>query len=149
MPVGQLSFTEGLTRIFSQPDLEGIQDILLGAVHAADGEAQADEGKKVVRDVIAIIQRKYGKHIGLEYVAEKVFLSPTYLSFLFKRETGGNLLQYLTQYRLAKAAELLSETNMRVTDICENVGYARLSYFCMIFKNNYGVTPAVYREGKR
>ena len=86
------------------------------------------------------------KDIGLEYIAEKVYLTPSYLSYLFKKQTGKSFVKYLTVFRLKKAKKLLVDTNMRIVDICEQVGYSKLSYFCAIFKNNYGETPARYRE---
>ena len=149
----QAAFSNGMGKIFTEPNLIEIKNYLIDVVNSVQivsqdsGEFETvDDGKRVIRDVIAIVEAEYGQNIGLDYVAEKVFLSPTYLSYLFKRETGQSFLKFLTQYRLSKSAYLLTNTYMKVTDICKNVGYTKLSYFCMIFKNNYGVTPLVYRE---
>ena len=105
-----------------------------------------ETGKTVIRKVMGIIESEYMSDISLEYIAEKVYLSPSYLSYLFKKETDHSFIKFLTLYRLKKAKELLDHSNMRIIDIGECVGYSNLSYFCMLFKNNYGMTPAKYRE---
>lgn len=105
-----------------------------------------NKNKKVIKEIIGIIEENYMMDISLEWVADKVFLSPGYLSYLFKREVGQSLVKYITSYRLEKARHLLQNTNMKIVDICEKVGYNNVSYFCLIFKNYYGLSPAKFRE---
>ena len=86
--------------------------------------------------------------IGLEEIAEKVCLTASYVSFIFKKETGYNLVKYLTDYRMKKAKELLEESNWKIVDIGKACGYTNQPYFNKLFKNYYGVTPKQYREQK-
>ncbi|WP_165972158.1 response regulator [Paenibacillus piri] len=106
-----------------------------------------EPSRKVIAEVLKIIHRDYWQDIGLESLADKACLSPSYLSHLFKKETGASLIKYITCYRLEKAGELLRGTNMKIADISAEVGYSSFAYFCSIFKNYYGTTPAKYREG--
>lgn len=84
--------------------------------------------------------------LSLDVLAEKVFLTPHYLSSIFSQEKGIGLNKYIKKVRMDKAEQLLTTTNMKIGDICEAVGYTNLSYFCKTFRNEYGVTPEKYRE---
>lgn len=103
--------------------------------------------RKLIRTVLSIIKDEYQRDIGLEYIAQKVYLTPSYLSMLFKKEMNIGLVRYINEYRLEQARGLLQSTNMRVVDISGSVGYESLAYFYSIFKKKYGKTPAEYREG--
>lgn len=146
------NFQSSLEKIFSKDNLEELRDLIINTIIdlGIDKQKNSDEEcKRVINMVIRIIEEEYSNNVGLEYVADKVHLTPTYLSYLFKRETGHSFLKYLTQYRLEKAVELIQGTNMKIVNICNKVGYTKLSYFCMLFKNNFGVTPSRYREERR
>jgi two-component system response regulator YesN len=146
------SFKSSLEKIFSEANLKKLKDFIVSTIIdlGMDKQKNSDEvRKKVINNIIRIIEEEYFNSPGLEYIAEKVYLSPTYVSYLFKKETGVSFLKYITEYRLNKAKELLQGTNMKIVDICGKVGYSKLSYFCMIFKNNYGLTPSKYREERR
>ena len=83
----------------------------------------------------------------LETLAEKVYLSSGYLSFIFKKETGMNLNRFIRVFRMEKAKELLCTTNMKVAMVSEKVGFANSSYFCRSFREYYGSSPESYRKG--
>lgn len=105
-----------------------------------------ENDKKVISNIIRLIEENYSNDISLEYVAEKMYLSPGYLSTLFKKNTGKSIVQYITLCRMNKAKQLLTETNMKINDICQKVGYNNTSYFCLIFKKYFGVTANSMRE---
>ena len=98
------------------------------------------------------IHSHYRDVLSLNIIAEKVHLSPRYLSALFMEEEGLGLNRYIKKIRMNKARELLLDTNMKVSEICEKVGYTNLSYFCKSFQDEFGVTPDKFRslpkEGK-
>jgi two-component system response regulator YesN len=108
-----------------------------------------DSTKKVIKDILKIIEENYMNDISLEWIAEKVYLSQSYLSALFSKEMGQSLVKYITQVRMKKAEELILNTNMKIVDIGMKVGYLNHSYFCMTFKNLYGVSAAKFREMKK
>ena len=74
-------------------------------------------------------------------------MAPSYLSSVFKKETGQNLNRFIKSVRMEKAKELLCSTNMKVAQISERVGFANVSYFCRSFREYYGSSPESYRKG--
>ena len=80
------------------------------------------------------IYQHYEEDLNLEMLAEKVYLSSGYLSFIFKKETGMTILEYITNERVTMAAELLVETNFPIVTVADSVGYGNYSYFTKIFK---------------
>lgn len=74
--------------------------------------------------------------IGLEEIAEKVCLTASYVSFIFKKETGYNLVKYLTDYRMKKAKELLEESNWKIVDIGKGMWLHKPAHISTnLFKN--------------
>ncbi|WP_169081356.1 response regulator [Paenibacillus sp. PL91] len=108
--------------------------------------ATDDHCRKVIEDVQTLIQMEYGSDIGVDYLAKRVFLSPSYLSFLFKKSTGQSLVKYITAVRMERAKELLRDSTIKVVDIASRVGFANTSYFNLMFKQYNGLTPVQYRE---
>ena len=88
------------------------------------------ESRDEVAAVKNYIYNHYAEDLNLETLAEKVYLSSGYLSFIFKKETGMNLNRFIRVFRMEKAKELLRTTNMKVAMVSEQVGFANSSYFC-------------------
>lgn len=109
-------------------------------------DSQQDSPKHMITIIEKYIRDHYMDALSLDVLAEKVFLTPHYLSSIFSQEKGIGLNKYIKKVRMDKAEQLLTTTNMKIGDICEAVGYTNLSYFCKIFRNEYGVTPEKYRE---
>ncbi len=113
-------------------------------------EERLKQGQDSPSHTIAIveqyIQGHYGETLSLDILAEKVYLTPHYLSSIFIQEKGIGMNKYIKTVRMEKARELLRDTNMKISDISEKVGYSSLSYFCRSFRNEYGVTPEQYRK---
>lgn len=110
-------------------------------------ERSMSESRNEVAAVKNYIYQHYGEELNLEMLAEKVYLSSGYLSFIFKKETGMNLNRFIKVFRMEKAGEFLHDTNMKVAQISEKVGFANVSYFCRSFREYYGCSPESYRKG--
>ena len=82
----------------------------------------------------------------LEDVSTAVGFNATYFSTLFKKETGQNFMDYLTELRISKAKELLCGEELSVQDVAEQVGYRDLKYFSRLFKKLTGVSPSDYKK---
>ena len=109
-------------------------------------EQEKVQPRKIIRKVKDIIEAEYDHDIGLEYIAEKVYLTPCYLSTLFKKEMKVSLVNYIRDYRMQRARELLADTTIRIADVGRRVGYTNLPYFYTVFKNKFGMTPVEFRE---
>jgi two-component system response regulator YesN len=99
-----------------------------------------------VKESIKYIHSNYMKDISLSIIADYVNISPTYLSFLFKQETGNNFVDYLKEYRIKKAIELMETTNRKISEIAQSVGISNRKYFSKLFKEKLGVSPAEYKK---
>lgn len=92
------------------------------------------------------VAEHYSETCGVEELAEGVNLSPNYLRKKFKEAAGQTILEYLTQVRLNKAAELLRTSELKVKEVSVRVGYDNISYFTQLFSKRYGVTPNEYKK---
>lgn len=90
---------------------------------------------------LAYIRAHYAEELSLQDVAGAVYLNNEYFSRRFKKEVGMNFSEYLLLLRLRRAVQLLRNTNLRVGTIADQVGIPNVSYFSLVFKKQYGVTP--------
>lgn len=100
----------------------------------------------VIQKAKLYIQQKYNQDISLEDVAEHVYLSPVYFSRLFKKQTGRNFTDYVTEIRMIRAMEYLRQPQYKVYEIGSIVGYKSAKYFFKLFKQYAGCTPSEYRN---
>ena len=105
-----------------------------------------EKNAKPILRAFAYIEQHYAEPITLNTIAELVQLNPIYFSSLFKRETGKNFTEYLTEYRVKIAKEMLRSTNKNVNEIADALGYADARYFSKVFKKEVGVKPTDYRK---
>ena len=92
------------------------------------------------------IYEHYDEEIGVDQLAQMVYLTPSYLSSIFKKETGQNLNKFIKQYRMEKAKEMLENTTKKIVNISKEVGYPNVSYFCQSFRECFGVSPDKFRS---
>lgn len=92
------------------------------------------------------INNHYYENIRLSDMANKYYVNLTYLSRKFKQEIGMNFNDYVREIRLQKASRLLKESDMKVYEIAQKVGFENENYFMKKFREKYDVTPSVYRE---
>ena len=84
--------------------------------------------------------------LSVKDISSHVFLSTSYVCTFFKSETGQTLNQYITEYRMEKAKQLLKDARFKITDISSRVGYSDGNYFGKSFKKYSGLSPSEYRE---
>lgn len=102
--------------------------------------------KLVLRKAIDYLYAHYNEQITLNEVSEYTFVSPYYISRMFKRETGKNFVDYLNEIRIEKAKEMLKDIRYKTYEIAEKVGIPDAHYFSRLFKKYVGMTPTEYRE---
>lgn len=92
------------------------------------------------------IKQNYMYKITLEEVAEYVYFSSSYLSRIFKNETGITFNKYLNKVRITASKQFLKDKNMSLADIADEVGYHDQSHFSKMFKSIVGTSPKRYSE---
>lgn len=100
----------------------------------------------VTKDIISYIDFHYTEDLSLSFFAEMFNLTKTYLSSLFKKETGISLTDFIHQVRMRKAIILINSSALPVTSIATACGYNDINYFIRIFKRTYGLSPVQYRK---
>ena len=104
------------------------------------------EASRPIRLAKQYVHKNFANNITLEEVSEYVGFSVAYFSALFKKETGEGFAKYLTRIRMEEAKNLLRETGIPVSEICEKVGYSDRKHFTHTFHKLTGVNPAEYRK---
>ena len=111
-------------------------------------QEQEDGFRSEITKVKSYIYHHYQeRNLGAETLSAMVFLSPGYLSAVFKEETGVTLNRFIREVRMEKAKELLETTNMKISGIAKEVGFSNNSYFCRSFREFFGDTPEACRKG--
>ncbi len=110
------------------------------------GDLEVTGNERIIHQICDIIESEYASELYLDRVAEQIYLSPAYISRIFKKSTGMNFVKYLNDVRLKKAASLLLEADYPINEISKKVGFSDVSYFCSCFKKKYGMTTVQYRR---
>lgn len=110
---------------------------------------QNSQVKKLVEQTIMILESRYMMtDLSLEVCADELGTNMYTLSKVFKQVTGENFVDCLSRVRLEHAKRMLLESDMKISDIADQVGYQQ-SYFIRVFKKLEGVTPGQFRETRR
>lgn len=105
-----------------------------------------DTDRNIIRRIMAHIAGHLDQKLSLEYLSEVFRYSPNYIGIAFKKDAGMTLTDYVRGARMEKARELLREPGARISEVAARVGYPNVSYFCSVFRKEYGVNPGEYRE---
>lgn len=101
----------------------------------------------VVKRIISYFEQHYSEKISLDQIAENMYLSPFYISKIFKSETGDTPIRHLINIRLEKAKQLLEVGhNGSIQEIAAMVGYEDAYHFSKLFKKRYGIPPSQARK---
>lgn len=137
--------------LYVAEDIYEIEDMINSIVQEAfcDMETRRDNSlQQIVEKVKDYIEQNLTENLTLAEVAKQVHISSSYLSKVFKDETGTNFNEYVTRARMKKAVDLLVNTDINVEAIAQAVGYNTVHYFIKKFKHTYGTTPKNYRMEK-
>lgn len=99
-----------------------------------------------IQPAIDYIFSNKSQNLSLEELSKICNLSPNYVSRLFSREFGKPLSKIYRQWKMTWAKDLLTNTNLTITEISNELGYVDASYFVRVFKKHSGLSPLKYRE---
>ncbi|MBE5960762.1 MAG: response regulator transcription factor [Lachnospiraceae bacterium] len=108
--------------------------------------AGASGADNVVKRVSAYLEKNYHKDIKLEAIAKMFNYNSAYLGKVFKKEMGESFNNVLDHIRIENAKKLLSETDLKVYQVSERIGYSNIDYFYAKFKRYVGVSPKEYKK---
>lgn len=112
-------------------------------------DEQLEHGSKLrefyIHEALIYIEHNFQNEITIEDIAGVCGLNRTYFGKIFKEALGKTPQEFLLNYRMLKAAELLKLTSLSIGDIGLAVGYANQMHFSRAFKNNYGISPREWR----
>ncbi len=100
----------------------------------------------LIQKVITQIESDIASDLSLNNLAKIFEVNPSYLSTLFKKETGNTLTDYVNKQRIERAKELLVSTNIQIQNIAQRCGMLDVNYFTKTFKKYTDLTPRKYRE---
>ena len=128
--------------------LQEVETAFLRVMETADSmqQGQTTDVSQAVAKIIQIVKNEYMEDLSLEEIAGRVCLTPAYVSYIFRQETGESLIKYLTDYRMHQAKNLLEQGRMKIVEVGKACGYPNQSYFNRLFRNRFGMTPKQYRE---
>jgi two-component system response regulator YesN len=100
----------------------------------------------MLAQVILFIEQNYQSDIGIAQIAERLHVTPNYLSALFHKRVGTTFMKYLTKIRMLRAKELLADPEMQVQQVAEQVGYTSVRHFTKVFTAFFGYYPSEQRK---
>jgi AraC-like DNA-binding protein len=99
-----------------------------------------------ISEIVRYMNQHYMDNLTLQQMADKFFISPYYLSRLFKEATGFTFVEYLNNVRVKEAKKLLETSSLKVNQISRKVGFGSVTHFGRVFKEISGHTPLYYRK---
>lgn len=103
-------------------------------------------GNDRIKKIVTYIEGHYAEKITLRSIAAQIFLSPEECSRYFKKIIGTSLFSFIGQYRIKKSLDLLSNTELTISEVAQRCGFSTQSYYTSCFKKIKGCTPNQYRS---
>ena len=130
----------------SQSSLDMLRWVNYLLERSFDYEEEIAKAGTFIQKINAYIRENYQENIDRKKLAEVFYLAPDYLAKLYHKKTGKYLNDYINEYRMERAKELLRRKDTLVCDVARAVGIDNYTYFSTMFKKFIGVTPNEYRQ---
>lgn len=140
--------------VFQTESPEDLQNWLIescGKMQDMVSKERQDTTQSFVTNAVSYVEEHYAdQDISIGTICRQLGVSAAYFSTVFKKETGKTFIEYLTDYRMGQAVDLLLAGNDKTYLIAEKVGYSDPNYFSYVFKKKYGMSPSKFktRENK-
>ncbi len=140
----KLGVKDYLLKPISRSDLVGV---LINIEKNSTDQIDHDPHESInIRRIKDVIEKNLELKLTLDFISNTLNLHPNYISQLFKQQTNINLSDYIKKRRIDKSKELLTQTNLKIYDIAQIVGYVNPKHFSSVFKQIVGKTPNEYRQ---
>ncbi|MDQ0059180.1 helix-turn-helix domain-containing protein [Paenibacillus harenae] len=142
-----LGSTPDIAALMQLQTLQELKSSVCGLLEQLGGTSCASDklNRTLIKRAVTLMEDEYDK-ASLHYVAAKVFITPAYLSTLFKSKMGVTFIEHLTRIRISNAKKLLKQTHLKNYEVAERVGYHDSRYFSQIFKKKVGLSPSEFRD---
>lgn len=156
MPFVQLQLNEmlgqnilSLERIAKFKNVDQIKNWLKNTINSfieLTVKQKTPEKRDIIMEIKEYINQNYDKDIGLADISKKFFINQYYFSQLFRKKTGETYQNYVITLRIDRAKKLLKNTDMKVYEVCNAVGYTDARYFSRLFERLEGCKPSEYKR---
>ncbi|MEK5255972.1 response regulator [Paenibacillus sp. FSL F4-0125] len=126
-------------------ELRNWSERVIASYRRSVSSVEKDSRNSIIRKVQEYIAQNPGT-ASLQTISSSVYLNPSYLSKIYKLETGEGINEYTLRVRMEKAITLLEQSPEKIYEISSLLGYQKPSYFIHLFKKHYGITPQEYRN---
>ncbi len=110
-------------------------------------DSKLTKASQLFLDALSYIEQHYANpDLSAEQVAGGVFVDPSYLRRVFRKESGHSIVDHITHVRMKEAKSLMRKGNLRLLEVAESVGYSDPNYFGKSFKKRFGMTPTEYEQ---
>ena len=99
-----------------------------------------------IAETLRQVRENYGKDISLSDIADKLKVSNSYLSRLFKEEVKVGFVDYLTDTRINMSIQKMADRNLSMNEIAKQCGFTQYTYFANVFRKKTGLSPRDYRK---
>lgn len=132
----------------NEPNKDHVFSIMLDIISLfLPNEHKENSQNNIIEQAKHYIYSHYSEPLSLMLIAEKIGITPSYLSNCFHKNVGKSYIKFLTEVRMEQAGKLLrTHPNAKIYDITEKVGYISVKHFSHIFKQYYGIPPGEYKE---
>lgn len=133
------------------PAMEYLELVLhyAGQQYADESRAAARPKNETVEQICAYLSANYAQKFSLTEVATQFYISPYYLSRLFRRVTGSSIVDYINSRRIEAAQLLLETTDLSISSVAEQTGFSTAAHFRRVFRELMGTGPLQYRKAHK
>lgn len=128
-------------------ELNGLLELYSRILQDLCMQIGCDGSETVIKRMYYYMEKNYGKELKLETFSKMFGYNSNYLGKMFRKEMGDSFNNILDTIRITNAKRLLEETNFKVYEISERVGYSNIDYFYLKFKKYVGISPTEYKKG--
>jgi len=150
-PIEEQELQQCVRKVIKEIEIERTKEGLLRsnaatAPNRTDEDADRLKKKDVIFEIKQYVVENYDQNISLADLSNRFYLNLHYLSQLFKEKTGQTYLEYVTMVRIERSKELLADTEMKIYEICQKVGYSDTTHFSKVFEKAVGCKPSEFRR---